>query len=50
MEEIKSKEILKASQNKNNKWILLLAIIYAIAIKIPLCFIYQKEWGDLKDM
>lgn len=47
LQKMKNKEIIKASQDKNRKWILLLAAIYMIIIKILFVFIYQKNFRDI---
>ncbi len=49
LEKIKSGEIIRTSQDKNREQVLLLAIVCAIAMKIPLILIYHKESGDLRD-
>ena len=49
LEEMRSGEIIGASQNGNKEWVLLLAAIYAIAIKIPPVLIYQGGSGDLQN-
>lgn len=37
---MKSRKIIGASQNRNREWVLLLAAVYVIAIKIPPALIY----------
>ncbi len=48
LEEMKSKEVIKTSQEGKIKWISVLAAVYEVAIKILLVLIYQKESQDLK--
>lgn len=40
LKKIKSLKIIKASQDKNKEWILLLAAICAIPMKFIFCFIF----------
>lgn len=47
LKEIKSRKIIKTSQDKNRKLILLLAANCAITIKISTILIYQREFRDL---
>lgn len=46
---MRNREIIGVNQDRNRKWILLLAVICAIVMKIPLVLIYQGESGDLRD-
>lgn len=46
---MKSGEIIRASHDRNREWILLLATVCVVAMKIPYILIYQRELGDLKD-
>ena len=48
-EELRSGEIIGASQDGNREWVLLLAVIFAVASTISPVLIYQREPGDLKD-
>ena len=47
LEEMRSGEIIGASQDGNREWVLLLAAICAVAMKIPR-LIYQGNPGDLR--
>lgn len=47
---MKNREIIEASHNENREWILLLATICVISIKMPSYFIYQKKSRNLKDI
>ena len=49
LEEMRSGEIIGASQDRNREWVSLLAAICAVAMKIPPCLIYQGESEDLRD-
>lgn len=49
LEEMRSGDIIKVSWEENGEWILLLAAICMLKMKITLVFIYQKELRDLKD-
>lgn len=49
LEEIRSREIIRASQDGNRKWVLLLAIVYVVVIKIPSILIYQRELRDWRN-
>lgn len=49
-EELKSSEIIGASQDGNKEWVLLLTAIYAIASTIPPALIYQERSGNLRDI
>lgn len=40
LEEMRSGKIIGVNQDGNREWVFLLATIYAVAIKIPSCFIY----------
>lgn len=37
---MRSRKIIKISKDKNREWLLLLAIIYALVIKISIILIY----------
>lgn len=41
---------MEASQDGNKEWVLLLAAICAVAMKILPVLIYQRESGDLRDI
>ena len=49
LEEMRSGEIIGASQDRNREWVLLLAAVCAVAMKIPPVLIYQGESGDLQN-
>lgn len=49
LKEMKSKEIIRVSQDKNKEQMSLLAAICAVAMKISLILIYQGECGNLQD-
>lgn len=49
LEEMRSGEIIGESQDGNREWVLLLATICVVAIKIPFCLIYQGKSRDLRD-
>lgn len=40
LKEMKSREIIETNQDKNKKYVLLLAAICVVAMKIPSCFMY----------
>ena len=44
---MKSGKIIGTSQDGNREWILLLIAVCAVAIKILLIFIYQRDFKDL---
>ena len=46
-EEMKIGEIIRANQDRNREWVLLLAIVCAVAMKIPPVLIYQGKSKDL---
>ena len=48
-EELRSGEIIGASQDGNGEWVSLLAAICAVANVIPPALVYQGESGDLRD-
>lgn len=50
LEKMRNREIIGVSQDRNREQVLLLAAICTIAVKIPPCFIYQEELGDLRDI
>lgn len=50
LEEMRNRKIIRTSQDKNREYILLLAAICAIAIKIPSYFNYYGKSEDLNDM
>ena len=49
LEEIRSGEIIGANQDGSRKWVSLLAIVYTVAMKIPLLLIYQVVSRGLGD-
>ena len=49
LEEMRSREIIGVSQDRNREWVSLLAAICVIAMKIPPVLIYQGVSGDLRD-
>lgn len=49
-EQLKIDEITSSSQNGNNEWVLLFAVIYVVVFIILLALIYQEELDDLKNM
>lgn len=46
---MRSGEIMGASQDGNREWVLLLAAICVVVMKILPVLIYQGESGDLRD-
>lgn len=48
-EELRSGEIIGASQDRNREWVSLLAAIFALANVVPPALIYQGDSGDLRD-
>lgn len=47
LKEMKSGEIIGANQDKNGEWVLLLAIVCVVVMKISFVLIYQGEFKDL---
>lgn len=46
---MRSRKIIETSQDETREWILLLAAIYIVTMKILPIFIYQGELKDLRD-
>ena len=46
---MRSRKIIGASYNGNREWVLLLAAVCAVTIKILPVLIYQGQSGDLQD-
>ena len=49
LEEMRSREIIGASQNGNKEWMILLVIVYLVIMKILSILIYQEKSEDLDD-
>ena len=47
LEEMRSREIIRVSQDRNIEWILFLATVCIVIMKILLVLIYKGKSGDL---
>ena len=49
LKEMRNREIIGASQDKEKEWVSLLATIYIVVMKILPLLINQREYGDLQN-